>query len=235
MAADIIPIPPASQSRTHPGLLRPRYAVLSLLGLGLLVALRAEEPLQSVFTETEYRNAGLNKLSPDEQAALWQALQAHGLVTRNTPAGPTVPTAPSPGTATTPAATVTPPGAAAASPAAPAIPAAATPAAPAVEKKGLWARIKDFGAEQLPLKSNRDEGEVTEVEAQLTEPFYGLQGRTVFRLDNGQVWQQRIAETYYLGKSVPNPKVILKRTRFGYRLSIPAVGPNFDVAVKRIQ
>jgi hypothetical protein len=110
-----------------------------------------------------------------------------------------------------------------------------TGTAQAPEKKGLWARIKDFGAEQLPLKHPRDEGEVVEVVAEMTEPFRGLQGRTIFHLDNGQVWQQRIDEVYYMGKSIPNPKVIIRRTRFGYRMLISAVEPDFAVAVKRIE
>ncbi len=105
----------------------------------------------------------------------------------------------------------------------------------APEKKGLWARIMDFGAEQLPVKHPQDEGEVVEVVAQMTKPFRGLQGRTIFYLDNGQVWQQRIDEVYYLGKSIPNPKVIIRRTRFGYRMLISAVEPDFAVAVKRIE
>ncbi|MDI1338122.1 MAG: hypothetical protein PSU94_18225 [Lacunisphaera sp.] len=103
------------------------------------------------------------------------------------------------------------------------------------EKKGLLARVMDFGAEQLPAKKSAVEVEEPEVAAQMTEPFRGLQGGTIFRLDNGQVWQQRIPETYYVGKSIPNPKVTIRRTRLGYRLLIPAVEPDFAVAVKRIQ
>ena len=93
----------------------------------------------------------------------------------------------------------------------------------------------DPGAEQLPAKKSRDEGEKIEVEARMTEPFRGLQGGTVFHLDNGQVWQQRISEVYYIGKSIPNPKVMIRHTRFGYRLLIPDVEPDFAVAVKRIE
>lgn len=103
------------------------------------------------------------------------------------------------------------------------------------EKKSLWGRIRDFGAEQLPTKNAKDEGEVTEVDAQLTEPFAGLSGHTLFRLDNGQTWQQRLGETYIIGQPIPNPKVTILRTRFGYRLKIPAAGAGFDVAIKRIQ
>jgi hypothetical protein len=200
---------------------RRRHRLLGWTGCALLLALalnlRAEESLKSVFTEAEYRQAGLDKLSPDEQAALMQALQKRGLWQ----AAPATP-APAP----TPVA---------AAPAAPVAAAAAAPAETPAPRKGLWARIKDFGAEQLPIKSDKDEGEVTEVEAQMVEPFTGLRGKTLFHLDNGQIWQQRISETFYVGQPIPNPMVTLKRTRFGYRLFIPAVSPGFDVSVKRIK
>src|ERR1700694_2697118 len=115
------------------------------------------------------------------------------------------------------------------------------PAAPApvstgpAEKMSRVTPAPDPGAEQLPAKKSRDEGEKIEVEARMTEPFRGLQGGTVFHLDNGQVWQQRISEVYYIGKSIPNPKVMIRHTRFGYRLLIPDVEPDFAVAVKRIE
>ncbi len=178
-----------------------------LLGLGLAVSVHADESLKSIFSADEYQRAGLDKLSPEEQAVLLRALHQRGVRKDISTSAATTP-------ATIPA---------------------TKPAIPPPEKKGLWVRIMDFGAEQLPLRSEKDPGEVTEVDAQLIEPFAGLSGKTLFRLDNGQVWQQRIGESYYIGKPIPNPKVILLRTRFGYRLKIPAVDPNFDVAIKRIQ
>ena len=224
MAADLTLLP----RPLRPGREPLRYAAPALLVLLLWVPLRADEPLKSILSEVEYRAAGLDKLTAEERAALLQALLQHGLPRRSPTSETSANPSPLP-TSTVPAAAATHP---AATPAT-VVSAPATPAAP--ETKGLWARIKDFGAEQLPLKDNKDPGEVTEVEAQMTEPFHGLQGRTIFRLDNGQVWQQRIAETSYLGRPIDNPKVILRRTRFGYRLAIPAVDPNFDVSVKRIQ
>ncbi len=103
------------------------------------------------------------------------------------------------------------------------------------EKMSRVTPVPDLGAEQLPAKKLRDADENAEVDARMTEPFRGLQGGTVFHLDNGQVWQQRIPEVYYIGKSIPNPKVMIRHTRFGYRLLIPEVEPDFAVAVKRIE
>src|SRR5882762_2043365 len=59
-----------------------------------------------------------------------------------------------------------------AKPAAPA-PAVAPPAEVAAkppEKKSLLARVRDFGAEQLPAKNHKEEAENTDVEAQMTHP-----------------------------------------------------------------
>ncbi len=171
------------------------------LGLGCTALVQADDSLKNIFSPEEYQAAGLEKLSPEEQAVLLRALHQRGLG--------------APGSAhkITAVKAETPP----------------------PEKKGIWARVMDFGAEQLPLKSEKDPGEVTEVDAQMTEPFDGLTGKTLFRLDNGQVWQQRAGEEYFLGKAIPNPKVVIMRTRLGYRIKIPEVGAGFDVAVKRIK
>lgn len=177
-------------------------------GLAIVTTAKADDSLRAVFTAEEYRRTGLDKLSPEQQAALLQALQQRGIARAEARAATPAP--------------------------APAAATAATAVKPA-EKKSLLARMMDFGAEQLPAKKSPVEAEEPEVAAQMTEPFRGLQGGTIFRLDNGQVWQQRIPEVYYMGKSIPNPKVTIRRTRFGYRLLIPAVEPDFAVAVKRIQ
>ena len=174
---------------------------LLALGLGCTLLAHADDSLKTIFSPTEYQAAGLDKLSPEEQAVLLRALHQRGL------------NGPGSGHKITAVKAETPP----------------------PEKKGIWARVLDFGAEQLPLKSEKDPGEVTEVDAQMTEPFDGLTGKTVFRLDNGQVWQQRAGEEYFIGKAIPNPKVVLMRTRLGYRIKIPEIGAGFDVAVKRIK
>lgn len=187
---------------------RPILLLGLVVGLGWANPMHASEELKIIFSADEYRQAGLDKLSPAEQAALLRALQERGL--GRIPAGEPDRSQRAPV-------------------------AAAKPNDLPPEKKSLWVRIKDFGAEQLPLKNNKDEGEVTEVDAQMAEPFAGLDGKTRFVLDNGQIWQQRAGESYYLGKPIPNPKVTIMRTRFGYRLKIPAVGAGFDVAIKRIK
>ncbi|HTL68450.1 MAG TPA: hypothetical protein VL200_12365 [Lacunisphaera sp.] len=197
--------------------LRVDHRMARAVGLALCLvaagALRADDSLRTIFTPDEYRQAGLEKLSAAERTALLRALHERGL--GNTEASG--------------------PAASASDPAHPAAAATTVPAGTPVEKKSLWVRIKDFGAEQLPAKGSKDEGEVTELDAQMTEPFRGLSGHTLFHLDNGQVWEQRVRDTYYQGTPIPNPKVTIIRTRFGYRIRIPSVGKNFDVAVKRIQ
>jgi hypothetical protein len=62
--------------------------------------------------------------------------------------------------------------------------------------------------------------------------FTGWDGDTIFRLENGQVWQQ--AEQGRMSWRAENPEVTISRGMFGvYRLSVKGV--NKKVKVKRIQ
>jgi hypothetical protein len=68
--------------------------------------------------------------------------------------------------------------------------------------------------------------------ARIDGPFEGWRGDTVFRLDNGQVWQQRRSDVFVT--ELDSPEVILKRNRLGfYSMEVPAVDET--VLVKRIR
>jgi len=70
------------------------------------------------------------------------------------------------------------------------------------------------------------------IESSITGPFRGWDGRTVFRLDNGQVWRQSEAGTFFFPTS--DPKVIIRKSRFGsYHLRIE--GKNSSVKVVRVE
>lgn len=54
-----------------------------------------------------------------------------------------------------------------------------------------------------------------EVESRLVGEFTGWTGKTVFRLENGQIWKQRLSGRYpYRGPA--NPKVIISRNWLGF-------------------
>lgn len=86
-----------------------------------------------------------------------------------------------------------------------------------------------FGEEQLPANIP-DSGE-EEISSSIDGLFEGWSGRTIFRLANGQVWQQRLPGNYRY-KAVA-PEVILKRGRFGYYLKL--VASDRQIAVKRLK
>ncbi len=57
----------------------------------------------------------------------------------------------------------------------------------------------------------------------------GWTGKTVFRLDNGEIWQQRLASRYAI--SLDNPEVEIKKNLFGfYELKIIKTGRRVGVS-----
>jgi hypothetical protein len=90
--------------------------------------------------------------------------------------------------------------------------------------------IETFGAERLPPS------DVDHIEARLLGEFNGWDGNTVFRLDNGQVWQQTrnyIAD-YTPREPIPQPHVTIERGMLGtYNLQVEGV--KRIVQVKRIK
>ena len=87
-----------------------------------------------------------------------------------------------------------------------------------------------FGQEQIakPLEADVPE----QISARLQGEFRGWDGQTVFRLDNGQVWRQRVGGSYRSPRRT-DPEVVVEKGRFGYYLKIVESGRT--VAVKRIR
>lgn len=53
------------------------------------------------------------------------------------------------------------------------------------------------------------------IEARIIGRFQGWGGGTIFRLENGQIWQQANPESYKASKPVMNPGVVLKKSKIG--------------------
>lgn len=90
--------------------------------------------------------------------------------------------------------------------------------------------VEGFGAEQLPANSP------DEIEARLVGNFTGWSGDTVFRLDNGQVWQQtrNYIRSYTPREPMHEPRVTISKGLFGsYDLRVEGV--KRVVQVKRIR
>lgn len=70
------------------------------------------------------------------------------------------------------------------------------------------------------------------IESRIPGDFKGWRGKTVFRLENGQVWRQTNPDTFVV--HVRDPKVTIRRGMFGsYLLKID--GYNSSVKVERIK
>lgn len=73
----------------------------------------------------------------------------------------------------------------------------------------------------------------TTITSRLVGPFTGWDGQTVFRLENGMIWEQVDKDKFYI-RQVENPVVTIEPGMFRtWRLSIEGYGSN--CRVKRIQ
>ena len=69
------------------------------------------------------------------------------------------------------------------------------------------------------------------IKSRIRGEFRGWEGGTRFVLENGQIWQQRVAGTYRHRAS--NPPVTIAKGRFGHYLTLDASGRR--VGVKRVR
>ncbi len=85
----------------------------------------------------------------------------------------------------------------------------------------------DFG-----LRKNTAKKELEEIHSRIDGEFKGWSGKTIFKLQNGQIWKQKGQEKVY-HRSM-NPEVTIFRGVFGgFRLKVEGV--NARVYVKRIK
>ncbi|MFK7912605.1 MAG: hypothetical protein AB8B93_01715 [Pseudomonadales bacterium] len=90
------------------------------------------------------------------------------------------------------------------------------------------ASAASFGEEHL---APRPQSRATKIRARIKGEFSGWSGKTLFRLDNGQVWRQRIGGRYR--SKLEAPEVEVFKGRFGYYLKLVEGGR--QVAVKRVK
>ena len=70
------------------------------------------------------------------------------------------------------------------------------------------------------------------IRSRIDGPFQGWRGnKTRFRLENGEVWEQRQSSTFMV--KLESPEVIIKKGRFGYTMEVPSIGKR--VHVKKIK
>ncbi|EDY83705.1 hypothetical protein VDG1235_3332 [Verrucomicrobiia bacterium DG1235] len=86
-----------------------------------------------------------------------------------------------------------------------------------------------LGKEQVAIDTTRAP---KKIESRLVGRFTGWQGSTIFTLENGQVWQQRIDEKQKYTPS-ESPEVTVYKSMGGYRIRFK--GYNQSCPVKRIK
>ena len=189
--------------------MRLRIATMVLACFLCSVALAADKPLdvRDVMTATQFHATGLDKLTPEQLDAFnaWLATYAH---------------AHAPATAIAASAAVAPAAPASAVPMPAAAVAAPNPAPSATS-------TASFGKETM---TSEQRGEPDRIESRILGNFNGWNGRSVFTLENGQVWQQ--ADSSSFDVSLQDPKVVIKRLGLGYLLTLP--GHSGSVFVRRI-
>ena len=188
-----------------------------LLAVGFCFALSTDSVLAGVeddMNEAEFRAAGLHKLTSAELVALNRWLDQTATPSTSNAAELSSTTAPARAAAQAPAE----------SPPAPIQPTISrTPQSPVKE-------VTEFGQEQLEVPVAAEVP--TAITARLKGEFRGWDGNTIFRLDNGQVWQQRVGGKYRSSKLM-DPEVEVEKGRFGYYLKVLSSGRS--VGVKRIR
>lgn len=81
-------------------------------------------------------------------------------------------------------------------------------------------------------ESDRNKVQPDLIRSRIDGPFKGWKdNRTRFKLENGEIWEQRQSSTYRT--NLDSPEVIIRKRRFGYSMEVPAIGRS--VLVKRIR
>ncbi|MCW8873466.1 hypothetical protein ACFL33_01650 [Pseudomonadota bacterium] len=80
---------------------------------------------------------------------------------------------------------------------------------------------------------DEDDDERTTITSRIVGRFSGWDGQTVFKLENGMIWEQADKDKFYL-KEVENPVVEIEPGMFG-RWHLSVEGSDSECRVKRIQ
>lgn len=162
--------------------------------------------VRNVMTVTEFDQAGLDKLSKAQLAALnrWLGRYVHALCVQMRPPAAAAPA-------------VAPP---------PPHPRAQAGAAPAPATGAAAAT-----SEAVFGKPPAAESEPSRIDSRIVGEFHGWTGDTVFRLQNGQVWKQ--AGPGYFETKLKSPKVVIKKLLIGYVLQVDGYAK--EVFVRRVR
>ncbi|QIB65494.1 hypothetical protein [Kineobactrum salinum] len=101
------------------------------------------------------------------------------------------------------------------------------------ERAALNRWLVSYTVEEAPelLRSNQEVRKADEsirIEANIKPPFSGWTGDTLFHLDNGQVWQQRLRGRYFYNGD--DTAVVIEKNLLGfYKMTLQASGRSVGV------
>lgn len=189
-----------------------RHLAVSFAALVMMTGVAAGD-LRGLVGDAEYEAMGLAKLDADEQARLlrWFEVREQG---RAAPMiAPTVSFAVD---GTTVRATMVPKNSAPVVAAAAAVEASTT----------RIGTVASFGLDQDTV-----DGEIDGIRARVVGEFTGWEGKTVFTLDNGQVWRQSTPGSYRF--KATDPEVTIEKSLLGYKLRL--VETKRSISVRRVK
>ncbi len=94
--------------------------------------------------------------------------------------------------------------------------------------KGKSLNVVQVGARQSAPKSQSSQAPSADViESQIEGEFSGWEGETIFKLTNGQIWQQAVYAYTYTYKY--RPKVLIFRTVGGYQMQVEGMDSRIRV------
>jgi len=179
----------------------------ALLALSLSLPLAAAEfrGLEREMSPEERARTGVDRLNAEQRAAL-DAWLKQRFAAESVTSAPVAATPASPAPAAAPAA-------------------AATPAVSAAAARAALSDASQIGFSHYT-------GEREEFSARIVGSFRGWSGRTLFRLDNGQVWQQSESGSYEL--TLDSPEVRLRPKAMGSWMLVLKHN-NRGVRVRRVE
>jgi hypothetical protein len=185
--------------------------------------------LESVLGGESYRAAGLNKLSEAEQAELLRWLQSKGIG-----ASATVSSAASDDAASEALRASLQEAQRVREELAAEIAAARAATEQARQERGAaMAAVETAEAKRDAAERAAKEASQDEFESRLKEPFTGWSGKTVFELENGQVWRQRLPGRY-VHREGDLPRVKISKNLMGYYM-MELVDHGRKVGVTRVR
>ena len=204
--------------------------------------------IKALMTPEQYQTAGLHKLTGEEREALYKWLRQYAGEAQPGPA-PAATHSPAATTAIVavpvakteaadrPAVVATPPAVGAAVAVAPAATTTTAMVAQPAPKQVVpqkkqpipAAEDENFGFPEPPVDPLEDRDAL---HAKILPPFRGWSGKTVFKLDNGQVWKQRTSSRHtYTGDDT---RVVISKNSWGF-FEMRLVAADRSVGVKRVK